>query len=148
MIDEQAAGEPPNRIRIARSVLEQVLDHARAALPLECCGLLLGRGDAIVGARAAANELASPVAYRIDPRDYIAAVRAARDGGLDVVGAYHSHPRGAAVPSATDLSQSAGEGFVYVIAGRIADGGDELRAYLLSGGNFTELAVVAVPQEP
>ena len=37
--------------------------------------------------------------------------------GLEVVGAYHSHPAGRPRPSATDRDEAHGDGFTYVIAG-------------------------------
>lgn len=135
-------------IGFGSAVLEMVLDHARTSLPDECCGLLLGRPDHVSLAWPARNELASPTRYRVDPRDYLAAARHARARGLDVVGAYHSHPVGPAVPSHTDLAESAGEHFIYLIAGKVAGGsGRELRAFWFGDGNFRELLIVAVPQE-
>lgn len=141
-----AGAAPP--IRFGSAVLDVVLDHARSALPDECCGLLIGRADLVRLAWPARNELASPTRYRVDPRDYLAAARHARAHDLDVLGAYHSHPRSQAVPSRTDLAESAGEHFVYLIAGRVGQAGaSELRAYQFAEGNFRELLIVAVPQE-
>lgn len=135
-------------VAVGAAVLDVVLDHARATLPDECCGLLLGEGDCVRAAWPARNELASPTRYRVDPRDYLAAARFARASRLDVIGAYHSHPSSAAIPSRTDLAESAGDTFIYLIAGRIAEAGArELRAYRFAGGNFHELQIVAVPQE-
>lgn len=149
MTDEAA---PPaartTTIRVAAGVLEMIGEHARTALPDECCGLLLGDDAFVRLAWPARNELRSPTRYRVDPRDYLAAVRYGRRRGLDVVGAYHSHPESAAVPSRTDLAESAGERFLYVIAGHASrPAGPEVRAFVFGGGNFEELRIVAVPQE-
>lgn len=144
------AGTPGARptVRIGADVLDAIVEHARATLPDECCGLLIGTSDLVKGAWPARNELASPARYRVDPRDYLAAARFARARGLDVVGAYHSHPRSPAVPSPTDVAESAGDRFLYLIAGNVqATGTRDLRAYLYGDGNFREVRVVAVPQE-
>jgi proteasome lid subunit RPN8/RPN11 len=54
----------------------------------------------------------------------------------EIVGAYHSHPRTAPVPSPTDRAQAFGE-FVYLIAGPAAEIGPiEVRGYRLEGGEF------------
>jgi proteasome lid subunit RPN8/RPN11 len=136
-------------LRITRDVIAVILDHARGCLPDECCGLLLGRGNRVGLAWPARNELASPTRYRVDPRDYLAAARYGRRHGLDVVGAYHSHPASPAVPSPTDLAESAGEDFVYLIAGRLtsASGEGDVRAYRFAGGNFAALRLVTDSQE-
>ena len=107
-------------VRFVPAVLEVVVEHARSLLPEECCGLLLGDDASIQLAWPARNELASPTRYRVDPRDYIAASRYGRKHGFDVVGAYHSHPRTPALPSPTDVAESAGEHFLYLIVGQVA----------------------------
>jgi proteasome lid subunit RPN8/RPN11 len=136
-------------LRISGDVVAVVMDHARSCLPEECCGLLLSDGQTVRLAWPARNELASTNRYRVDPRDYVAAARHGRKRGLDVVGAYHSHPVSRAWPSATDVAEAAGEEFVYVIVGRVAlpPHKRELRAFRYRQGNFVELAVVTETQE-
>jgi proteasome lid subunit RPN8/RPN11 len=132
----------PMPLRLSRDVADVVLEHARGCLPEECCGLLLGEGMSVTHAWPARNELSSATRYRVDPRDFVAAVRYGRERGLDVIGAYHSHPTSQARPSLTDVAESVGEEFVYLIAGPIASGSPELRAFRFAGGNFLELPLV------
>jgi len=83
----------------------------------ECCGLLLGR-ERIEEIRPAANVAAEPRhRFEIDPQALIDAHRAARDGGPQVIGYYHSHPTGPAEPSATDRAMASGDGRVWAIVG-------------------------------
>ena len=101
---------------VTSAVLAVMRAEAAAAHPLECCGLLLGQACAIVQAVPAANVAAEPVRrFEIDPAALIAAHRAARGGGLQVLGYYHSHPTGDARPSATDQAMAAGDGRVWAI---------------------------------
>ena len=101
---------------VTSAVLAMLRAEAAAAHPLECCGLLLGRGGAITGAVPAANVAGEPWhRFEIDPAVLIAAHRAARAGGPQVLGYYHSHPTGVARPSATDRGQAAGDGRVWAI---------------------------------
>jgi proteasome lid subunit RPN8/RPN11 len=147
---EPPACRPPAvAVRIAPAVLDVVIEHARTLVPDECCGLLLGDERCVRLAWPARNELASPTRYRVDPRDYLAACHYGRKHGLDVIGAYHSHPRTPARPSATDLAESAGERFVYLIVGQVAAWPDapEIRAFRFGEGNFEELAIVRERQE-
>src|SRR5213596_2878882 len=106
-----------------------MLAHARAEAPNECCGLLVGRRGAVERAVRARNLEAGPTRYLIDPQDHFAAMKAARAEGLHVIGAYHSHPAGAAVPSPSDIAgASGGPDFLYVIVAPASAG---VAAYLL-----------------
>ena len=107
--------DQPGSLRVTESVLEALAAHARADAPNECCGLLVGSDDTIVDTRAARNLRASRTRYLIDPRDHFRALRDAREAGLAVIGAYHSHPASPAEPSETDVREATCPGFVYVI---------------------------------
>jgi proteasome lid subunit RPN8/RPN11 len=131
---------------ITRGAAEAIRAAAEAAVPAECCGLLLGTADAIVQAWPARNTASEPVRrYDVDPADHVAAVREARRRGLSVVGAYHSHPRMSPAPSATDLAEALPD-FLYLIAGReTAEAGWALRAFRLEARepNFAEVVLVS-----
>lgn len=116
-----------------------MLAHAREEAPRECCGLLVGTGDSVVRSVRARNLDTKPTRYLIDPGDHFAAIRAARADNLEVVGAYHSHPSSAAVPSATDIAEgNSGSDFVYVIVSLVSD---DVRAYRIEAGGFKPLAL-------
>lgn len=143
-------GQHPAResLTTSREVLAFIMEHARGCLPNECCGLLLGRDCTVEKAWPARNEAASPTRYRVDPRDYVAAAGYGRQHGLDVVGAYHSHPSAEALPSSTDLLESAGDTFLYVIAGPFEEARvPSVRAFRFADGNFRELPVVTDTEE-
>ena len=57
-----------------------------------------------------------------------------------MVGAYHSHPRSTAVPSATDVAEGFGN-FVFVIAGLSVEP-PELTAWQWTDGNFAAVPLV------
>lgn len=110
----------------------------------ECCGLLLGEGGltdgAIVEARPAANVAADPERhFEIDPAALFAAHRAARDGGLQVLGYYHSHPTGHPVPSATDCEHASGDARVWAIIA-----GGEVAFWRDGADGFSPVAVATV----
>lgn len=104
-------------VRLTSGILATLTKEAAAAHPDEACGLLLGR-DAIEEARPCANVHPDPARhFEIDPAALIAAHRAARAGGLMVLGYYHSHPTGPARPSATDRAMAGGDGRLWAIVG-------------------------------
>jgi len=93
-----------------------LLEEATRALPNECCGLLLGRAGRIECAVPCANVHADPARhFEIDPAALIAAHKAARGGGPQLLGYYHSHPMGRAEPSATDRALAGGDGRIWAI---------------------------------
>lgn len=105
-------------IRVSRPVLEALRAEAARAMPVECCGLLLGRDGTIEEARPAANvALDRRRQFEIDPQALVDAHRAARSGGPQVLGYYHSHPAGPPEPSASDRAQAAHDGCVWAIVG-------------------------------
>jgi proteasome lid subunit RPN8/RPN11 len=53
--------------------------------------------------------------YEIDPQALVDAFRAAREGGPEVIGYYHSHPQGPGEPSGIDRALAAGDGKVWAI---------------------------------
>ena len=128
-------------MRLLAPVEAAIVAHARSAAPDECCGLLLGTADTISEARPARN-IAADVRrrYLIDPVDHLAAIREARQRSLEVVGAYHSHPRSGAMPSATDAAEAFGA-FLFVIVGLQAEP-PEIRAWTWEEGNFTAVPLV------
>jgi len=131
-------------VRISDQVVAAIEAHARQTAPEECCGLLLGTGSAIMQSARAGNVSAEPLRrYEIAPREHFAAIRRARNQGLDVIGAYHSHPLSAPEPSEIDRQQAFGN-FIFVIVS-LRGAAAEMAAWRLDGGNFIPVPLVRNP---
>ena len=138
-------------MRIRREALDAIAAHARGDNPRECCGLLIGTEFEVIEAVATANVAAEPHRhYLVPPVDYFALIKRCRDATtpgvapVSVIGAYHSHPRSAPVPSPTDLEEAFGE-FLYVMAGPVDGSAQfELRAYRLEAGRFEHVPLIGV----
>jgi proteasome lid subunit RPN8/RPN11 len=110
-------------VEVTSGVLATLHEEAARAMPEECCGILLGAGNTIGQVMPAKNIAAEPcLRFEIDPAVLLAAHKAARTGGHQVLGYYHSHPRGHPVPSATDCEHSTGDLRIWAIiaAGQVA----------------------------
>jgi len=104
-------------ITLARTVHAAILATSEEVAPREACGLLLGAGSHISHALPTANVHPEPQRhFEIDPAALIAAYKAARAGGPQIIGYFHSHPNGLARPSATDAAQASGDGRIWAIA--------------------------------
>lgn len=128
------------RVVLAPGLEDALLDQARAAYPRECCGLLEGRRDGlvwqIVALHPARNLATAQDRFQIDPADHMAAQKAARARGQGIVGCYHSHPNGQAVPSVHDLAGAGEEEFLWLIAA-----GEGVAAFVYAAGAFAALAL-------
>lgn len=93
-----------------------LLEEAARAHPLECCGLLLGQRTRIERAVPTANVHPDPAShFEIEAAALIAAHKAERSGGVQLIGYYHSHPNGRAEPSPADRAQASGDGRLWAI---------------------------------
>jgi proteasome lid subunit RPN8/RPN11 len=128
-------------VDVRHAVIETVVAHARREAPLECCGLLVGGSGGIEEAVPARNELASPARYRIDPADHFALIRRLRGTPHQIVGAYHSHPASAPVPSETDVAQAYYSDFVWLIVSLVNTSEPDVRLFQIAGGTWREITL-------
>lgn len=105
------------QVEVTSEALAAMRAAVAAAHPREACGILLGTGGHITHARQTRNVHSAPdTHFEIDPQALIDAHRAARLAGApQVLGYFHSHPVGDAVPSATDRAGAAGDGRIWAI---------------------------------
>jgi len=107
------------KLNLAPDLLGAIQAEAVKAVPEEACGLLLGRGNQIDGIQPARNVHPEPEThFEIDPQVLIDAHRALRTGGSEIVGYYHSHPKGPPAPSATDRAMAPCDGRIWAIIGQ------------------------------
>jgi proteasome lid subunit RPN8/RPN11 len=107
-------------LALPAALREDIVAHAREGAPEEVVGVLAGtRGDdrsTVERVYKADNAAETPeTRYEIAPAEELDLLERIDDAGLDVVGFYHSHPRGPAGPSETDARLAAWPGHSYVI---------------------------------
>ena len=107
---EAREGWRTGEVVVAGPVRDTVRAHAGRTLPEEACGLLVGRVEAerVLVTRAVPCPNQAPAGERhhrfsIDPRAVLNVRRTLRGSAESIVGFYHSHPDGRAVPSVLDL---------------------------------------------
>jgi proteasome lid subunit RPN8/RPN11 len=99
-------------IRIEPEPWRQMVEHAQATYPNECCGAMLGSMDGerkmVRSAMPLENvsEGDQRVHYVVRPLDMVAAEKEAIQQGLSLLGFYHSHPDCDAYFSKTDRENS------------------------------------------
>ncbi len=131
-------------MKIARSMLDEIVEHAVRDAPNECCGLVVGDGETATAVRTMENLAASPFRFDIDGRELIAFAFADEDGDEQLTAIYHSHTRSAPYPSQTDVNFAAGwPGVEWLIVGvpKGKDAEPEVCSYLIEGGVIREVDV-------
>ncbi len=97
---------PPDRLLIPNEHWQTMLDHVRACLPEEACGVLAGQNGRVSHVRTIENAAHSPVRFRMQPRAQVRALLDLEAQGLELLAIYHSHPSGPSYPSPTDLAEA------------------------------------------
>jgi [CysO sulfur-carrier protein]-S-L-cysteine hydrolase len=123
-------------MRIARSMLDEIVAQARDEAPNECCGIVGSRNGQAVRLFKARNAKASPLAYDIDGRDLQRIYDELDRDDLQVGVIYHSHTRSDPVPSQTDINLASPflPDAVYVIVGVKDPERDDVRAWHIRDG--------------
>ncbi|MDA5193006.1 M67 family metallopeptidase [Govanella unica] len=127
-------------LSLSLSDRQQIAEAAQAAFPQECCGLLIGTDGRVNRVVAARNLRAEPDRFELDPALHLKIQRELRGTAERVIGHYHSHPNGHALPSQVDLAEAYDPGLVWVIAA--TDGqAVEIAAFEFDGTEFKALAL-------
>ena len=140
------ATAPAELLALPEAIREAIVEHAREAGRLECCGLIAARDGVPTRTIRCANVAATPsVRYRIDPREQLAAFRSMDTAGEELFGIYHSHPASAAFPSPTDRIEAHYPDALYVLVS-LRSGAPEVRAFRIrADAAGPEKSVVEVP---
>jgi len=93
-------------IELDREFFDEIVRQAREEFPNEACGLIAagnGRPEKVYAMR---NADASPVTYRLDPKEQLKVFNDIEERGWELWGIYHSHTHSQAYPSETDRRQA------------------------------------------
>lgn len=120
---------------IPRDVYDAMVAHCLEGMPNEACGFIGGKAD---GTQRAATRLypmtnaaASPVFYRPDDREMLAALKDMDERDLDVASIFHSHVATRAYPSPTDIREAHYPDAVFVIVSFEDRDNPQAKGYLI-----------------
>jgi proteasome lid subunit RPN8/RPN11 len=120
-------------VKISRQLIDEMVAHARADLPDECCGMIGGRDGEATSVVRVENSAHSPLRYEMDPQGQFDALKSIEDAGDELIGIYHSHTRSAAYPSQTDVNEARmWPEQVYVIVSLEDEEAPDVKAYDLA----------------
>lgn len=139
------------RVILPLGLMQQMRQAALAAMPEECCGLVVGAREAEVWRVQAVHPMRNlwtgsaegQRAFSIAPQDLIDCYRAIRDQGGEVIGHYHSHPNGRIGPSPRDCDSITDPDALWLIAA-VVGGEVDLSAWVpCSARSFAGLDLIA-----
>jgi proteasome lid subunit RPN8/RPN11 len=122
---------------LTEELAQGIRTQAAESYPHECCGALLGRdretGREVLHLFPLVNRRDDSPRNRfsITPDDFRAAEKVAQQGGLELVGWYHSHPDHPALPSEYDR-EHAWPWYSYVIVSVVARVPKEVTSWRLA----------------
>ena len=129
-------------MRISRSLIDEMIEHARAEAPNECCGMVAASDGRAVAVHRVPNAAASPFRYVMEPLEQFRVQDEIEEAGLDLGAIYHSHTRSDPYPSQTDINLANplfGDP-LYVIVG-VKSAEAEVRAFHIVDGQVSEAAL-------
>jgi proteasome lid subunit RPN8/RPN11 len=127
--------------RIPRGLYDQMVAHAQAEAPNECCGFVATREGEAVAVHPTRNIAASPLRFEIDSQELFSTYFAIEDAGCDVGMIYHSHTRSEPFPSQTDINFAAKWPGVWWLIFGLADGEPTSRISEIRDGVVDERAL-------
>jgi len=121
--------------------IDEMIAHARADAPDECCGIIAGKDGRPMRLYRAINAEHSPYRYSVDAKDLLRIHRDADANGWDFLVIYHSHTHTEAYPSPTDVRLAAWPDAYYVLVSLMDETTPVVRAFRIEGGTITEEAI-------
>jgi len=133
-------------MKILKNVIEEIEIHARHDAPVEACGYLARKDDAVTKAFPLTNADKSEEHFSFVPAEQFAVVKAMRAEGLTLAGVYHSHPASPARPSEEDIRLLCDGSLTYVIVSLKADA-ERVRAFRIEKGAVTPQEIMIADEQ-
>lgn len=115
-------------VRVPKTILQAMINHALREAPRECCGILAGRRRTVSRMFETRNADESRITYVIAPEEQLVVFREMEEEGLDMVAIYHSHPNTIPFPSARDVRLAFYPDVAYIIIS-LKDGGTSVKGF-------------------
>jgi proteasome lid subunit RPN8/RPN11 len=90
-------------VRIPKAIFQEMVIHALREAPLECCGILAGKGKTVLRIYEIRNADGSRTSYLMNATKQLEVFLEMEKEGLDMVAIYHSHPHTIPFPSERDV---------------------------------------------
>lgn len=115
-------------VRIPNTILQKMINHALRKAPMECCGILAGKGKTVLRMYEMTNADESRTSYVTSPEEQLEVFREMEREDLNMLAIYHSHPDTIPFPSVSDVRLAFYPDVAYIIIS-LKDGGTCVKAF-------------------
>jgi [CysO sulfur-carrier protein]-S-L-cysteine hydrolase len=127
-----------SRVELDGVLFKEIAEHGLRAFPNEACGLIAGPAGAATKFFAMRNLDASPVSYRLDPKEQLEVFDRIDEQGWELAAIVHTHTHSEAYPSETDRRLAFYPDARYLILSLSDRENPVLRAFRILDGEVAE----------
>lgn len=125
-------------VELDKRFFDEIVEHGMEEFPNEACGLLAAKEGRPVKVFRMRNADASPVSYRLDPKEQLHVFNEIDDEGWELHGIYHTHTHSEAFPSETDRKQAFYPESKYLLLSLQNRENPVMRAFEIKDGEIVE----------
>jgi proteasome lid subunit RPN8/RPN11 len=125
-------------VTLPQPFVDEMIAHALADAPNECCGIIAGEDGRAVKLFRAENSEASPYRYSVDSNDLFSIYRECDGNDWTFLAIYHSHTASEAFPSPTDVRLAFWPEAYYVLVSLLDAEKPSVRAFRIIEGTISE----------
>jgi proteasome lid subunit RPN8/RPN11 len=133
---------------LEKKYADEMVDHARAESPNECCGVLAGSNGKVIKLYRTTNSEHSPFRYKIDSVKMLAIYKEIQNKRWQILGVYHSHIHTEAYPSTTDIKSTVLPESIYFIISLSDSDQPIIRGFHIIEGKITEVELRITETRP
>lgn len=129
---------------ISKETAEEIIKHARDDIPNECCGILAGTENLVLGHWRVSNAEASPYRYRMDPKEFLNVNYVVEENNWEILAFYHSHTKTEAYPSDTDVRLARlvdWPGAYYLLVSLMSPESPVIRGFCITDNGVDEITI-------
>lgn len=130
-------------VRLPDAMRAEIIAHAVAEAPRECCGIIGGRDGELLELHRMVNAYPGVDFYEPDGNELYRLYRDLEDRGMEIAAIYHSHPVSVAYPSVRDVEHAGWPDSIYLICSLEQRDDPVIRAFHIVDGAITERTIVS-----
>ena len=128
-------------LTIPKHFIDDIIIHAKAEAPLECCGILAGKDETVTHIYKMKNTENDPDKYFMEPKEQFAVIKDMRLKDIDMLAIYHSHPHSPARPSGVDINLAYYPDAVYIIVSLVDAAKPVIKGFFIRDGKVEEAEI-------
>ncbi len=129
-------------LKIDKSQLQLMIDHALERYPYECCGIIAGEGAFARQIIPVRSDIVSSSKYSMNNNELKNVLYKLDEVSLDMIAVYHSHPIAHAYPSDADIAKAVFREIDYIIISLLDRQAPVVKCFKIIDGNVTAVELV------